>query len=178
MTSPNGRVEITRQIGIDMGHRVTNHASKCRNVHGHRYLIEATATTLSLVKQGAEQGMVTDFGVLKDAMMDCIDVNFDHALCLWYKDPLATQWFGVSVTRPKYRLRVTQGLNVGKVVLLDVVPTAEHLAHVWYTMVDATVRKLTAGKVWLTKVRVWETPNCYADYIPPSHITRKYGKRA
>ena len=36
------RCELTRRIGIDMGHRVPDHGSKCRNPHGHRYEILAT----------------------------------------------------------------------------------------------------------------------------------------
>src|SRR4051812_9687285 len=79
----------TREIGIDMGHRVTNHGSKCRNVHGHRYTIEATITG-DLIPDGASEGMVMDFSFLKEEMMREIDEYCDHALCLWVKDPIVT----------------------------------------------------------------------------------------
>ena len=32
----------TRRIEFDAAHRVMEHESKCRHLHGHRYAIEAT----------------------------------------------------------------------------------------------------------------------------------------
>jgi 6-pyruvoyltetrahydropterin/6-carboxytetrahydropterin synthase len=34
--------EVTKIVEWDMGHRVPNHKSKCRNPHGHRYRLEVT----------------------------------------------------------------------------------------------------------------------------------------
>ncbi|MBI4225594.1 6-carboxytetrahydropterin synthase [Candidatus Roizmanbacteria bacterium] len=31
---------ITKIIEFDMGHRIPNHKSQCRNLHGHRYKLE------------------------------------------------------------------------------------------------------------------------------------------
>ncbi len=192
MTPPKGHIEITRTMGIDMGHRVTNHDSKCKNVHGHRYTVEVTATALQLVKSGASEGMITDFGVVKTAMAEHLEDRFDHGLCLWVLDPLAIE-FAVRYDhtlkdsrRPTHGELVTLAKDgpvqmyvkhIGNVILLDVVPTAEQLAKVWYTLIDRSLRNATLGKVWITAVKVWETPNCFATYTPPAHIARKYGKR-
>ncbi|MBT4934320.1 MAG: 6-carboxytetrahydropterin synthase [Rhodospirillaceae bacterium] len=71
---------VHREIGIDCGHRVPDHASKCRSPHGHRYRIIATCTGDVLEKAGeAEHGMVIDFGHIKQFMMDLLDAIFDHA---------------------------------------------------------------------------------------------------
>jgi 6-pyruvoyltetrahydropterin/6-carboxytetrahydropterin synthase len=71
---------VHREIGIDCGHRVPDHASKCRSPHGHRYRIIATCSGDVLEKQGeAEHGMVIDFGHIKKIMMDVFDAMFDHA---------------------------------------------------------------------------------------------------
>ena len=35
-------VRITRRLEFDAGHRIPNHASQCRHLHGHRYAIEVT----------------------------------------------------------------------------------------------------------------------------------------
>ena len=59
---------ITREIGIDMAHRVTHHGSKCKNIHGHRYTIHAMVKG-PLFESGEQQGMVLDFGFLKEEMM-------------------------------------------------------------------------------------------------------------
>ena len=32
-------VRISKEVQFDAGHRVPNHASKCKNPHGHRYRV-------------------------------------------------------------------------------------------------------------------------------------------
>ena len=58
---------ITKQIEIDMAHRVPNHKSKCHNLHGHRYKIEVGVDDKLITRKGSSsEGMVIDFGDLKD----------------------------------------------------------------------------------------------------------------
>src|SRR5260363_127088 len=33
---------ITRQLAFDAGHRIPDHQSRCRNLHGHRYVLDIT----------------------------------------------------------------------------------------------------------------------------------------
>ena len=35
-------MRITRRLEFDAGHRIPNHISQCRHLHGHRYAIEIT----------------------------------------------------------------------------------------------------------------------------------------
>ena len=35
-------MRITRRLEFDAGHRIPDHASQCRHLHGHRYAIEVT----------------------------------------------------------------------------------------------------------------------------------------
>ncbi|MEE8246777.1 MAG: 6-carboxytetrahydropterin synthase, partial [Alphaproteobacteria bacterium] len=37
---------VTRRLEIDAGHRVMTHGSKCRHLHGHRYVVEAVCRAL------------------------------------------------------------------------------------------------------------------------------------
>ena len=37
-------MEITTRMEFDSGHRIPNHKSTCRNLHGHRYALEVTIT--------------------------------------------------------------------------------------------------------------------------------------
>lgn len=169
----------TRQIGIDMGHRVTNHKSKCRNLHGHRYTIEA-AIAGQLQPGGSSQGMVEDFGDLKAEMTRLIDEPCDHGLCLWVDDPLIRAWCDAwqlvetfndakmdqpalrnMVERDGYAGAVVE--HIGKVYVLPVVPTAENLARHWYQRLTEEA-ELGAALVY---VKVWETPNCWAQYPTP-----------
>ena len=77
---------ITRRIGIDAGHRIATHGSKCRHLHGHRYTIEATCRATVLRSAGEQTDMVLDFGFLKDEMLRHIDVPCDHGLILSVDD--------------------------------------------------------------------------------------------
>jgi 6-pyruvoyltetrahydropterin/6-carboxytetrahydropterin synthase len=158
----------TREIGIDMGHRVTNHGSKCRSVHGHRYKIAAeVAGELEIV--GSSEGMVIDFGFLKEEMMDAIDAPCDHALCLWSRDPLLTDW-AVSSTdtalAEHYGGAASQWIG-GKLYILATVPTAENLAKHWFEVLEPRVTGRTQGRARLERIIVWETPNCLAEYRRP-----------
>ena len=69
---------ITRSIGVDYGHRVMTHGSKCKSIHGHRGTIEVTCTGSSLHQSGEQSEMVLDFGFLKEVMMNVIDKSIDH----------------------------------------------------------------------------------------------------
>ena len=168
--------EITREIGIDAGHRVPDHGSKCRNLHGHRYTIQATVAG-ELAASGEESGMVMDFGFLKDVMMYEIDDECDHGMILSINDP----W--VKMLVPEINIhRITTGdfegkgrllvirakeqdqLPSGKFYIVPFIPTAENLARHWFERMREPVNQRTNGRGLLTKVRVWETPNCFADY--------------
>ena len=35
-------MRITRRLEFDAGHRIPNHQSQCRHLHGHRYALEIT----------------------------------------------------------------------------------------------------------------------------------------
>ena len=64
----------TRKIEFDSAHRVMKHESKCRHLHGHRYVAEITACSDSL----DQLGRVIDFSVLKTVVGGWIDEYLDH----------------------------------------------------------------------------------------------------
>lgn len=159
--------EITREIGIDMGHRVTYHGSKCRNLHGHRYTVYATCVG-QLFASGEQEGMVLDFGFLKEEMMEQIDAPCDHGMCIWWQDPLLPDLIGTldyallkGVDRT--RAALVKG-KIGKMYIVPFVPTAENLAKHWFELLAPRVIDRTQGQAKLKKVLVYETPNCSASY--------------
>ena len=77
---------ITRRIGIDAGHRIATHGSKCRHLHGHRYTVEATCRAAALHAAGEQTDMVLDFGFLRDEMLKRIDAPCDHGMILSIDD--------------------------------------------------------------------------------------------
>lgn len=51
-----------------------------------------------------------------------------------------------------------------KLYIVPFVPTAENLAQHWFARLTQPVRHMTDSRAWVANVRVFETPNCFADY--------------
>lgn len=159
---------ITKRIGIDMGHRVPNHQSKCRHFHGHRYSIEVGVDDKIISTPGTpDEGMVIDFGDLKQIMMEEIDAKFDHGFCMWKNDMYAPVFqelkdgynFEFQDGR-EWRTEVTDK-PFQKIIFVDFIPTAENLAKHWYELIKP---KLAERKIKIKHVKVWETPTSTAKY--------------
>lgn len=141
---------ITKEIEIDMAHRVPNHGSKCKNLHGHRYKIEACVDDKVITKKGREdEGMVIDFGDLKQIMMDELDVSFDHNSIFCEEDPIREYIEKCSLYQTK------------EPWFVSFIPTAENLARHWFELIEP---KLQERGIKLKHVKVWETPSSTATY--------------
>ena len=65
---------IRRFVETDTGHRVPNHKSKCRHMHGHRYRFEAEIEGDIVQESGvSEEGMLMDF-----SDVSAIPVSYTH----------------------------------------------------------------------------------------------------
>lgn len=114
--------------------------------------------------------MVMDFGFLKELMMQYIDANCDHGLILWDQDPLLYTLLNGKVDKGEidaalklYGSWKCNGIG-GKMYIVPFVPTAENLARHWFELLASRVTARTQGNATLIRVRVWETPNSYADF--------------
>lgn len=145
-------ISITRRVEFDAGHRVPDHQGQCRNLHGHRYALEVTVVGQVRQEPGnPENGMVTDFGQLKDIMINEIVQPWDHALLVSKTDNAV--------------LEAIKAIPNHKTVILDVVPTVENLVVVASQKLAAALSKKYSGSVSLQKVRLYETPNCWSDAL-------------
>ena len=138
---------ITKEIEIDLGHRVTNHKSKCSSLHGHRYKIQAGVNDKIITTMGvSDEGMVIDFGDLKKVMMKIIDEPYDHGFVLWEEDPLCD---------------VLERDAKTKFTALPFIPTAENLAEFWGRNLYIELKR---KKIHLEHLIVWETPTSTAKW--------------
>ncbi|MDO8892392.1 MAG: 6-carboxytetrahydropterin synthase QueD [Sulfurimicrobium sp.] len=141
---------ITRRLEFDAGHRIPNHNSQCRHLHGHRYAIEITLSGQIIATEGAsEQGMVMDFTEVKSIAQEVVVNQWDHAFLAYRGDAEVVAFLA---TLPGH-----------KTVVLDVVPTAENLAAVAFQLLDAAYIDRYANQLRLEQVRLYETPNNWAD---------------
>ncbi len=131
----------TRRIEFDAGHRLQKHESKCRNVHGHRYVVDITCESESL----DEVGRVIDFSEIKRIVGGWIDDKLDHGFIFEATDP-----FGLALATIET-----------KVYVVPFSPTAENL--VVFLAAQAQFLLKPAG-IKVTHVRLYETPNGWADW--------------
>ncbi len=143
---------ITRRLEFDAGHRISTHNSQCRHLHGHRYAIEITLSGSIISDEGvAEQGMVMDFSEVKRIAKTVLVDKWDHAFLVYSGDMPV--------------LRFLQSIEDHKTVVLDSQPTAENLALVAFNVLNEAYQDNYGNHLRLEQVRLFETPNCWADAI-------------
>lgn len=132
-----GRYKVTKIIEFCYGHRLLKHKGKCRFLHGHNASIEVEieADTLD------ENGMVMDFGDIRDKVKLWVDEHLDHKMLLCKNDPA---------------LKLLQELNEPHFVMEEN-PTAENIAKVIFQAVEKMGLKIS-------EIRLWETPSSHASY--------------
>ena len=143
-------MRITRRLEFDAGHRIPNHESLCRHLHGHRYALEVTLAGEPIAAPGdARQAMLMDFSEVRAiAQREVVDA-WDHAFLAWREDRLVVEFL--------------EKLPHHRTVLFDEPPTAEHLAQAAFRLLQRAYANRYGNGLRLTRVRLYETPNCWAD---------------
>jgi len=141
---------ITRKLEFDAGHRIPDHASQCRNLHGHRYTLHITLTGDVVQQDGqTDNGMIMDFGDIKTLANAHLVDKWDHAFIVYEKDTAVRAFLD---SMPNH-----------KTVVIDRVPTVENLARVAFDTLKDVYHDRFGRHLSLTKVTLYETPNCWAE---------------
>ena len=150
MTSKQTAISITRRLEFDSGHRIPNHGGQCKHLHGHRYAIEVTLTGEVADHPGkADDGMVLDFGDIKRLTNQHLVELWDHAFLVAKEDESLVAFLA---TLPNH-----------KTVVMEHVPTVENLANAAYAILQPVFNQAFSGRLELSSLRLYETPNCWAD---------------
>jgi 6-pyruvoyltetrahydropterin/6-carboxytetrahydropterin synthase len=150
MSSSTPAITITRRLEFDAGHRIPHHDGQCRHLHGHRYAIELTVSGDVLETPGAvDDGMVLDFGDIKRLANEHLVSLWDHAFLVAKEDQAVVAFLA---SMPNH-----------KTVILDRVPTVENLAHAAFVILEPIFAEAFQGGLRLASIRLYETPNCWAD---------------
>jgi 6-pyruvoyltetrahydropterin/6-carboxytetrahydropterin synthase len=134
---------LKTQGSFDAAHFLSGYNGKCKNIHGHRWTVEIKIKAESLSEDIQSRGMIVDFSVLKQELLEMTDY-FDHSLIL-EKGTLKEKTLE-ALREEDFRL-----------VEVDFRPTAENFARFFY---DSFKEK---GFNMLEAV-VYETPNNAAVY--------------
>lgn len=146
---------ITRKLEFDAGHRIPDHKSQCRNLHGHRYTLEITLAGGVIEQEGSsDNGMIMDFSDVKAlARQHLVDV-WDHAFLVYAKDAAVRDFLA--------------SLPGHKTVVIDRIPTVENLARTAFDILKAAYIDRYGTGLRLQKLVLHETPNCWAEISEPA----------
>jgi len=143
---------IRRFVETDTGHRVPNHKSKCKHLHGHRYRFEAEIEGDVVTVEGvSDEGMLMDFSDVSQILMEEIHDVIDHAFVVYERDDLLVDLFS--------NLPVDQ-----RIVKVQFIPTAENLAKWAYDRVAPKIKSVYGNKLRLKSMHVRETPKSWATW--------------
>ena len=137
------KIKAIRKCKFDAGHRVVNHESKCRTLHGHEYWAHIYAEADQL----DDLGRIIDFSVIKEKIGGWLDEHWDHNMIIWHKDPNLPL------------LQKCDGLK--EVYVTNFNPTAENMAA--YLLKTVCPKVLAGSGVKVTKIKLFETTNCYVE---------------
>ena len=131
--------KVMRQFEVSFAHTLKDHKGKCKRLHGHNYMIELEFSS-PFLGESNYPNMLMDFGDIKDIYKKRIEDLYDHRDCTYVEG-------------------------------LDEYPTAESMAHHIYKITEDELEKIKAEKniyqnTYVSRVRVWETRDTYAEYIP------------
>lgn len=134
---------LKTETHFDAAHFLAGYEGKCRNIHGHRWRVEAEIAAESLRTQAQERGMVIDFSLFRDVLTK-IAKDYDHTLIY---------------ERGSLHAKTLSALRAEEFSLTEVAfrPTAENLARDFY-------ERLAEQGMPVVRVAVYETPNNCAVY--------------
>ena len=138
---------IKRFVETDTGHRVPNHKSKCKHMHGHRYRWEAVIEGDIIQTSGvSDEGMLMDFSDISEILVNHIHDVVDHSFIVYEKDFLAIK--ALEVLGDEHRT-----------LIVPFIPTAENLAIKFWEILEP---KITKGQLY--EIKLYESERNYVVY--------------
>jgi len=134
-------MKIAKEFTWEMGHRLSFHSGKCKNLHGHSY-----KCWIELSGDPNSNGMVLDYYDLKKIVEPILD-DLDHSFMVYKND--------------KELIDILNKLN-SRFVVVDFETTAENICI--YLLEKVKSSKLPEN-INSIKMRVLETENSYAEEI-------------
>jgi 6-pyruvoyl-tetrahydropterin synthase len=180
-------MKIKRKISIDYGHVLPDYCGFCNQLHGHRAdvvgVFEGEVNTI--LGQG-ENGMVLDFSICKQIMVEKITKILDHGFAVWRYDHK-----NVIVKPPAVAPDTSDGtacsvldfvaVRNNRVLHCDLPPTAEYLSYWAFGEINKGLIEYQHTDVHCSEVEWHETPNNIAvcnesDYNKVKQLIDNRGK--
>ena len=144
-------LRITKEFRFEGAHALPGYDGRCRNIHGHSYLMYVTVKGEPLKGTSSpKEGMVVDFKELKAVVNEHIIDKFDHALVM-RSDALLAQEIAAGYPN---------------VMLVDFQPSTENLICYFAQVLK---ENLPAGAE-LFSIKLHETAGSYAEWYASDNI--------
>lgn len=144
-------LRITKEFRFEGAHALPGYDGKCRNIHGHSYIMYVTVKGSPINGTGSpKDGMVVDFKQLKDIVNENIIDKFDHALIMHTASPLSQE---LANAYPN-------------VMLVDFQPSTENLLCYFSQVLKD---KMPQG-VELFSLKLHETASSFAEWYASDNI--------
>jgi len=141
------KIRITKEFKFEGAHALLGYDGPCKNIHGHSYKMAVTLIGEPVKDANSpKNGMVIDFGVLKQIVNESIVKPFDHALVLNADTKNATSLELKSLS--------------DKLILVDYQPSCENF------LIDFAerIKNKLPQNIKLFSIRLDETSNSFAEW--------------
>ncbi len=142
-------IRITKQFSFETGHALYGYDGKCKNVHGHSYILNVTVIGKPIAdSKNVKFGMVIDFSDLKKIVKEEIVNVFDHATVF-------------NKNTPHVELAKELKDRDHNVLLVDYQPTSEMM------VIDfaAKIKKRLPNTIKLHSLKLQETRSSFAEWF-------------
>jgi 6-pyruvoyltetrahydropterin/6-carboxytetrahydropterin synthase len=72
--------EIEKTFTFEAAHELKHHDGKCKNMHGHSYILQIAVRKADLIPSGPKVNMVMDFQDVNDVVKPLIEEYLDHRI--------------------------------------------------------------------------------------------------
>ncbi|MFO7852541.1 MAG: 6-pyruvoyl trahydropterin synthase family protein [Bacteroidota bacterium] len=141
-------IRVTKEFTFETAHALWNYDGPCRNVHGHSYKLFVTLSGEPLNDpENPKNGMLIDFGDLKELVNNKVVKVFDHA---------------VVISNMVEKKKLDALIHIfGNVLVVDYQPTCENLV----TDIAERICKNLPVNTRLHSLRLYETATSYAEWF-------------
>ncbi|MCD6355386.1 MAG: 6-carboxytetrahydropterin synthase QueD [Prolixibacteraceae bacterium] len=142
------KIRVTKRFHFEMAHTLYHYDGLCRNIHGHSYNLEVTLLGKAKKEPGhPKDGMVLDFGDLKQVVKSKIVSRFDHALM-------------VNSNLPKSQIELLEK-TTDRLLVVDFQPTSENIV----AYIAQILQQHLPSNVTLFSIRLFETVTSFAEWF-------------
>jgi 6-pyruvoyltetrahydropterin/6-carboxytetrahydropterin synthase len=141
------KIRVTKEFDFEIAHALWNYDGPCENLHGHSYKLFVTIIGAPIADENdPKNGMVIDFGDLKQIVNDEIVDQLDHAVIL--------------NTKAMENIPKEIGQMFQRRMIVDYQPTCENL------VIDFAdrIKKRLPERLKLFSLKLHETETSFAEW--------------